>query len=174
MIQGPPTTLFRFKPRNPFSWGFTEILADGIAFLRFSLPIGGGLGTAIAEVPTVPYLLLSTEYPAGAYTLRSSTNADDTGFIQYASQDFQLLFYHRLTFLSSLLPVNIFLSVARRCGRRRLFCGDGTQRIICIVETDGIGINIVSEKISKTLRRMTTRSVRGNYSHMAHMTHATE
>lgn len=66
-IQGPPTTLYRSKPRNPFSWGWTRVIGTSQEALQFALKVGGGIGTAIATVPNEPILKLDTEFPAKCY-----------------------------------------------------------------------------------------------------------
>ena len=68
-IQGPSTTLYRSKPRNPFSWGFTEVIADVLVPQEYAFNVGGGLGTAIAVVPNNPTLKLDCELPARCFTL---------------------------------------------------------------------------------------------------------
>lgn len=167
VIQGPPTTLYRSKPRNPFSWGFTEILPSGDRVPQiYAFKIGGGLGTAIAQVPTAPYLLLSTEYPAGVFTL-DLKRAGDTSFE------------------SSLRIISNFYSITSHFSQftatRQYFPTSGSQmrtdkivlwgwdaKNFCIVETDGIGVNIVSERVSKTLRKMTQNRSRQILAHGAY------
>jgi len=167
VIQGPPTTLFRSKARNPFSWGWTEYFEDGTRVPQlYAFKVGGGLGTAIAEIPTVPYLLLSTEYPAGSYTLD----------LRYAGLT---------TFEKTLRTISKFYSITSHFSQftatRQFFPSSGsqmrTEKIVlwgwdaknfCIVETDGVGINIVSERVSKTLRRMTSNRSRQILAHGAY------
>lgn len=69
VIQGPATTLYRSKPRNPFAWGFTEVDGSINVPQQYAFKIGGGQGTAIAVVPNYAILKLDTEYPATCYTL---------------------------------------------------------------------------------------------------------
>lgn len=167
VVQGSPTTLYRSKPRNPFSWGFTEYLASGSRVPQvYAYKIGGGLGTAIAQVPSVPYLLLSTEYPAGSFTLDLRA-AGSTSFER------------------TLRTLSTFYSISSHFSQfnatRQYFPTSGsqqrTEKIVlwgwdaknyCIVETDGIDINIVSEKISKTLRRMSPKRSKQVLAHGAY------
>jgi hypothetical protein len=153
VIQGPPTTLYRSKPRNPFSWGFTEILADGSRIPQvYAFKVGGGLGTAIAQVPTVPYLLLSTEYPAGTYTL-DLRQAGSTAFESTLRQISN--FYSITSHFSQFTATRQFFPISgSQMRQEKIVLWGWDAKNFCIVETDGIGINIVSEKISKTLRRM--------------------
>lgn len=170
VIQGPPTTLFRSKPRNPFSWGFTEILADGSRIPQiYAFKIGGGLGTAIAQVPTVPYLLLSTEYPAGAFTL-DLRQAGSTGFEQTLRQISN--FYSITSHFSQFTATRQFFPISgSQMRQEKIVLWGWDAKNYCIVETDGIGINVVSEKISKTLRRMSRDRSRQILAHGAYDAH---
>lgn len=154
VVQGPPTTLFRSKPRNPFSWGFTEILASGNRVPQiYAFKIGGGLGTAIAEVPSIPYLLLSTEYPAGSFTLDLRL-AGDTSFERTLRQISN--FYSITSHFSQFTATREFYPISGGQMRvEKIVLWGWDAKNFCIVEIDGIGINVVSEKVSKTLRRMT-------------------
>lgn len=156
VIQGPPTTLYRSKRRNPFSWGYTEYLADGSRIPQvYAFKIGGGLGTAIAQVPSVHYLLLSTEYPAGTYTLdlRAAETTNFAGTLRRISN-----FYSITSHFSQF--------TATRQGRIVLWGWDAKN--YCIVECDGVSINIVSEPVSKTLRQMTRDRSRQQLAHGAY------
>lgn len=67
--QGPATTLYRSKSRNPFSWGFTQTIGSVNVPQLYAFKVGGGMGTAIAVVPNNPTLKLDCEYPAKCFTL---------------------------------------------------------------------------------------------------------
>lgn len=166
VIQGPPTTLYRSKPRNPFSWGFTEILANGDRIPQvYAFKVGGGLGTAIAQIPTVPYLLLSTEYPAGTFTLDLRL-AGSTGFERTLRQISN--FYSITSHFSQFTATRQFFPSGSQMRSEKIVLWGWDAKNFCIVETDGIGINVVSEKISKTLRRMTTDRSRQILAHGAY------
>lgn len=167
VIQGPPTTLYRSKPRNPFSWGFTEILADGSRIPQvYAFKIGGGLGTAIAQIPTVPYLLLSTEYPAGAFTL-DLRQAGSTAF--ESTLRTISTFYSITSHFSQFTATRQFFPISgSQMRQEKIVLWGWDAKNFCIVETDGIGINVVSEKVSKTLRRMTTDRSRQILAHGAY------
>lgn len=167
VIQGPPTTLFRSKARNPFSWGFTEYLASGARIPQvYAFKVGGGLGTAIAQIPTVPYLLLSTEYPAGSYTL-DLRQAGTTSFERTLRQISN--FYSISSHFSQFTATRQFFPVSGNQMRtEKIVLWGWDAKNFCIVETDGIGINIVSERISKTLRRMTQNRSRQLLAHGAY------
>lgn len=72
-LQGPATTLYRSKPRNPFSWGYTEVIGGANVPQQYAFKVGGGLGTALAVVPNNPILKLDCEYPAKCFTLNLRT-----------------------------------------------------------------------------------------------------
>jgi hypothetical protein len=167
VIQGPSTTLFRSKPRNPFSWGFTEILADGSRIPQiYAFKIGGGLGTAIAQVPTVPYLLLSTEYPAGTFTL-DLRQAGSTAFENTLRQISN--FYSITSHFSQFTATRQFFPISgSQMRQEKIVLWGWDAKNFCIVETDGIGINVVSEKVSKTLRRMSKDRSRQILAHGAY------
>lgn len=170
VVQGPPTTLFRSKPRNPFSWGFTEILASGDRIPQvYAFKIGGGLGTAIAQVPTVAYLLLSTEYPASSFTL-DLRQAGTTSFENTLRQISN--FYSITSHFSQFTATREFFPVSgSQMQTEKIVLWGWDAKNFCIVETDGIGINVVSEKISKTLRRMTQVRSRQILAHGAYDAH---
>lgn len=167
VVQGPPTTLFRSKPRNPFSWGFTEILANGDRVPQvYAFKIGGGLGTAIAQVPTVSYLLLSTEYPAGTFTLDLRA-ADSTYFESTLRRisDFYSISSHFSQFTATRQYFPISGSQMRM---EKIVMWGWDAKNFCIVECDGVSINIISEKVSKTLRRMSRDRSRQLLAHGAY------
>lgn len=68
-LQGPATTLYRSKPRNPFAWGYTQTIGDVNVPQEYAFKVGGGMGTAIAIVPNNATLKLDCELPAKCYTL---------------------------------------------------------------------------------------------------------
>lgn len=167
VIQGPPTTLFRSKPRNPFSWGFTEILGSGQRIPQtYAFKIGGGLGTAIAQIPTAPYLLLSTEYPAGAFTLdlRQAGTTSFENTLRTISK-----FYSVTSHFSQFTATRQYYPISgSQMQMEKIVLWGWDAKNFCIVETDGISINIVSEKVSKTLRRMTQNRSRQILAHGAY------
>jgi len=170
VIQGPPTTLFRSKPRNPFSWGFTEILANGDRVPQvYAYKVGGGLGTAIAEVPTVPYLQLSTEYPAGTFTLDLRL-AGTTSFEKTLRRISN--FYSITSHFSQFTATREYFPVSgnqMRTEKTVLWGWDAKN--FCIVESDGISLSVVSERVSKTLRRMTQDRSKQILAHGAYDAH---
>ena len=86
-IQGVATTLYRSKPRNPFSWGFTETIGDVNVPQLFALKLGGGLTTALAVVPNNPTLKIDAELPTQCYTLnlRSAGTSAFSGTLRIIS-----------------------------------------------------------------------------------------
>lgn len=68
-IKGPQTTLYRSKPRNPFSWGFTEVIGTVNVPTPWFFRVSGGRGTALAVLPNQSLLKLDVEEPARCYVL---------------------------------------------------------------------------------------------------------
>jgi hypothetical protein len=68
-FRGFSTTLYRSKPRNPFSWGDSTQVGDLLIPAPFAFSVGGGTGTAIAAIPNQNLLKLDTEGPNRCYTL---------------------------------------------------------------------------------------------------------
>jgi hypothetical protein len=150
VVQGNPTTLYRSKPRNPFSWGSTEILADGDRVpTQYAFKVGGGLGTAIGVVPTVPYLLLCTEYPANVFTLdlRQAGTTSFEGSLRNISTFYSITSHH-----SQFVAKKVYtLATTEREEHQVLWGWDAKN--YCILECDGTSIHPISQKVSKTLRR---------------------
>jgi hypothetical protein len=150
VVQGNPTTLYRSKARNPFSWGVTDILQSGSRVPhQYSFKLGGGLGTAIAITPMVPYLLLSTEYPAGVFTLdlRQAGTTAFEGTLRNIST-----FYSITSHFSQFVAKKVYTLVRMERQEQQVLWGWDAKNY-CILETDGSQIYPVSQKVSKTLRR---------------------
>lgn len=156
VVQGPSSTLYRSKPNNPFAWGETEYFGSVRVPSVFALKVGGGQGTGIAVVPNLPVLLLSTEYPAGAYTLD----------LRQAGTD---------AFTNSRRTISKFYSISSHHSQFAATGPDGQlvlwgwdAKNYCILECDGSSIRPVSGPISKTLRLMSTDRSRQQLAHGAH------
>lgn len=80
IIQGPATTLYRSKHRNPLSWGWTQVVGILRTAQVWALKVGGGQGTAIAVVPNEPILKLDCEFPAKCFSFNLQLAADYTAF----------------------------------------------------------------------------------------------
>ena len=155
VIQGPPSTLYRSKRRNPFSWGHTTIIADLQIPEEYAFKVGGGIGTAIGVVPNTSLLLLSTEFPAGMFTLdlRLAGTDDFEGSLRQISD-----FYSYSSHFSQF--------AATRADNRIVHWGWDAKNY-CILETDGFSIYPVSQQVSKTLRTMTQDRSRQMLAHGA-------
>lgn len=68
-IVGTATTLYRSKPRNPFSWGETNIIESIRVPQLYTFSLGGGNATALAVIPNLNLLKIDTENPGRCYTL---------------------------------------------------------------------------------------------------------
>lgn len=153
VVQGPATTLFRSKRRNPFSWGFTEYLGNSDRIPQvYAFKVGGGLGTAIGVIPTISYLLLSTEYPAGSYVLDLKL-AGTTNF----ESSLKILsdFYSITSHFSQFAATKNFTYIRELPDERAVWWGWDVKNY-CILECDGFKIAPVSQKVAKTLRSMST------------------
>jgi hypothetical protein len=155
VIQGPPSTLYRSKIRNPFSWGRTTIIGDLQIPEEYAFKVGGGIGTAIGVVPNTSLLLLSTEFPAGMFTLDLRLAGTD---------DFE----HSLRQISDFYSYSSHFSQfpATRQDNRIVLWGWDAKNY-CILETDGFSIYPVSQQVSKTLRTMTQDRSRQQLAHGA-------
>jgi hypothetical protein len=150
VVQGNPTTLYRSKARNPFSWGKTDILASGSRVpSQYAFKVGGGLGTAIGIVPTVPYLLLCTEYPANVFTLdlRQAGTSSFEGTLRNIST-----FYSITSHFSQFVAKKVYTLTREEREERQVLWGWDAKNY-CILECDGTSIHPISQKVSKTLRR---------------------
>lgn len=143
-IQGPPTTLYRSKLRNPFSWGETVTFGDTATPAQFVVKVGGGRATAIFSAAGLPYLVISTEGPAAMYSFD----------LRQAGSDF---------FEASKYVISQQYSVSVHWSQFAATRADGTIAMwgldcknFCILECDGNSIKVVSDKISKTLRLIST------------------
>lgn len=142
-IQGPPTTLYRSKHRNPFSWGETLINGADRTPVPWVHKVGGGRVTAIFSVPNIPYLVISTEYPACMYALDLRLAGTD-GF-----RGSQLTISEQYSISSHWSQF-----VATRTEDRAFVMWGLDVKNFCILECDGNSVRVVSDKVSKTLRTM--------------------
>jgi len=152
-IQGPATTLYRSKPRNPFSWGWTEIIGDINVPQQYAFKVGGGLGTALATVPNNATLKLDCEYPTKCFTL----NLRSAGTTAFEST---------LRIISDVYSVSAnasqFAAVTQE-GQTVLWGLD--YKNFSIVQCDGISQIPVSGPIPKVLRALTTDRTRQLLAH---------
>lgn len=156
VIQGPSSTLYRSKRRNPFSWGKTSLIGDLQIPEEYAFKIGGGIGTAIGVVPNTSLLIVSTEFPAGTFTLdlRLAGTDDFEGSLRQISD------FYSFTSQFSLFP-------ATRTDNRVVLWGWDAKNY-AILETDGFSIYPISQQISKTLRTMTQDRSRQQLAHGAY------
>jgi hypothetical protein len=143
VFNGPSTTLYRSKFRNPLAWGDTTYVGAIRVPDQFYLKVGGGIGTGIAQVPNIPLLVVSTKAPAATYTLDLRTAGTD----QFASSK-------RL--ISSLYSTSSHFSqfaASTDTGNMVLWSHDADN--FCILACDGNAIVPVSAAVSQTMRRLT-------------------
>lgn len=143
IIQGIATTLYRSKPRNPFSWGWTEIIGNINVPQQYAFKVGGGLGTALAVVPNNPTLKLDCEQPTKCFTL-NLRSAGTTAFE------------------STLRTISDVYSVSAHFSQFSAVTADGQTVLwgldyknFAIVQSDGITQIPISGPIPKLLRQLT-------------------
>lgn len=152
-IQGPATTLYRSKPRNPFSWGWTEYVGDINIPQQYAFKVGGGMGSALAVVPNNATLKLDCEYPAKCFTL----NLRSAGTSAFEST---------LRIISDVYSVSAHFSqfpAVTQDGQTVLWGLD--YKNFAIVQSDGITIGPISGPIPKILRALTTDRTRQLLAH---------
>lgn len=152
-VQGPATTLFRSKPRNPFAWGLTETIGDANVPRQFAFKLGGGMGTAIAVIPNNPTLKLDCEYPAKCFTL----NLRAAGTAAFEST---------LRIISDVYSVSAHFSqfaAVTQNGQTVLWGLD--YKNFAIVQSDGITQIPISGPIPKILRALTTNRTKQLLAH---------
>lgn len=142
-IQGPATTLYRSKPRNPFSWGFTEVIGNALVPQLFALKVGGGMGSAIAVVPNSALLKLDCEYPAlcVSYNLRAAGTDSFSGTRRVISN------------VHSVSAHFSQFSAVTQGGQTVLWGLD--YKNFAILQSDGISQAPISNNIPRILRSLT-------------------
>jgi hypothetical protein len=143
-IQGPATSLYRSKPRNPFSWGWTQNINNVLVPQQYAFKIGGGMGTAIGIVPNNATLKLDCEYPATCYTLNLRAAGTDA-------------FEGTLRIISSVYSVSSHFSqfsAVTQTGQVVLWGMDFKN--FCIVQSDGMTQIAISTPVPRFLRGLTT------------------
>lgn len=146
IIQGPATTLFRSKRRNPFSWGRTLVVGDVDVPELWTLKVDGGYGTAIAVVPSVGLLKLDTEYPSRCHVLNLRT----AGLEQYTGQ-----FAQTLRTISDIYSVSSHwsqFSAMTQQGQAVLWGID--YKNFAILQSNGVTQVPIATAIPKTLRML--------------------
>lgn len=152
-IQGPATTLYRSKSRNPMSWGLTEVVGDINVPEQYAFKVGGGMGTAIGVVPNNATLKLDCEYPAKCYTLNLRSAGTDT-------------FESTLRIISDVYSVSAHFSQfgAVTQGGNMVLWGLDFKNF-AILQSDGITQVPVSGPIPKILRMLTQDRTRQLLAH---------
>lgn len=152
-IQGPATTLYRSKPRNPFSWGLTETIGSANVPEEYAFKIGGGLGSALAVVPSNATLKLDCEYPARCFTLNLRSAGTSA-------------FEGTLRIISDIFSVSAHFSqfaAATPSGNTVLWGWDCKN--FAILQSDGVTQTPVSIPIPQILRGLSTDRTRQLLAH---------
>jgi len=165
VIQGPATTLYRSKRRNPFSWGFTEYLGQSARVPQvYAFKIGGGVGTAIGMIPSVNFLLLCTEFPAGSFVLDLKLAGDPS----FESSLKTLSTFYSISSHHSLFPAVKNFTAVRSLPEERVVLWGWDAKNYSILECDGFKINPISQRISSTLRNMSQNRAQQILAHGAY------
>lgn len=151
-IQGPPAILYRSKYRNPFSWGFTQVIGSVTLPQLWSLKVGGGFGTAIAVIPDQPTLKVDCEAPAQCVTFN----------LQAASTD---QFAGTKRIISKVYSTSSHFSqfVAQVEGALVLWSMD--YKNFVILQSNGVSVTPVAGPLPLLLRRLTRDKTRQKLSH---------
>lgn len=140
-ITGQSTTLYRSKPRNPFSWGSTQLVGGVEVPSQYAFTIGGGLGTAINVVPNLNLLKLDTEGPNKCFTLN----------LKYAgTSNFEPSLREIAT--NSVSTQFVQFSATNKQGLSVLWGLDTKQ--FAILECDGSNQSIISDNVTVTLHAL--------------------
>lgn len=152
-IQGPATTLYRSKARNPFSWGFTQTIGEVNVPQQYAFKVGGGLGTAIKVIPNNATLKLDCEFPAKCYTLnlRAAGSASFENTLRVISDVYSVSSHH-----------SQFAAVTQS-GQTVLWGVDFKN--FCIVQCDGNSQIPISSPIPKLMRGLSTNRARQLLTH---------
>lgn len=152
-IRGPGTTLYRSKPRNPFSWGTTDLINDLQIPQLYAFSVGGGRGTCISVVPNVHLLKLDTEAPNKVYTL----NLKNAGTPNFEGS--------LRSFADTYCVSNFHSQFSATLDRGQLVTWGLDTKNKAIVECDGAGQIPISSNVFKTLRDMSTDAHDRHYFH---------
>ncbi len=156
-IQTNPTTLYRSKIRNPFSWGTTTtfITDDGTTQVPqlYAQRFGGGTGTAISLITNDRILKLDCEGPTRSYAL-DLTAADGDAFVS------------TLRTLDETHSVGAHFSQFGACtttGQSVLVAIDPKNRQI--IQADSGSQIPLSTNVIRTLRKMVTSDLAPEFFH---------
>lgn len=152
-LRGFSTTLYRSKPRNPFSWGDSTQVGDLLIPAPYAFSVGGGNGTAISVIPNQNLLKLDTEGPNRCYTL----NLKNAGTPNFESS---------LRVIADNYSVsNQFaqFSATIQTGQNVLWGID--TKSFAIVQCDGTEQRPISDMVYQTMRNMSLESADRNFFH---------
>lgn len=141
-IRGESTTLYRSKPRNPFSWGSTDLIGDVQVPSPYAFGVGGGNGTALAVIASLNLLKLDTELPNRTYTLNLK-NAGTPNFepsLRIISDVFSVSNQH-----------SQFSAILQQ-GQNVLWGMD--SKSFSIIQCDGASQNVISDEVYNTMRNL--------------------
>lgn len=141
-IRGQSTTLYRSKPRNPFSWGFTDLVNDIQVPTPYLFSVGGGRTTALGVIPNLNLLKIDVDSPARTYTLNLK-NAGTPSF----EQTLRPIADNYCTSLH-------FTQFSATVEGGRNFVWGLDAKSFAIVQCDGASQTPISDNIWKSLRNL--------------------
>lgn len=142
-VQGPPTTLYRSKKRNPLSWGHEIIIGTSKSAELFAHKVAGGRATAIATIPAEPILKIDCKFPVKVitYNLQAASNLNDFKGTERTINELFSVSVHHSQFVATL-----------QNGACVLWGYDAEN--YSILQSDGISQRPISASIPKILRQV--------------------
>lgn len=146
--------LYRSKPHNPLSWGWTRIVGTEDESLEWVLNVGGGIGTAITVIPNQTILKIDTEFPTKCL-----------GYNLALIDDFDQIKKSQNT-ISENFSVSVHASqfAAQTSTRMTVLWGMDFKNF-AILQCNGITQNPVSFLVQNVLRRLTQNRADQVYCH---------
>lgn len=145
-IRGIATVLFRSKVRNPFSWGFTDLVNDIQVPTPYNFALGGGRATSLAVLPNLNLLKIDTEAPNKCFTL-SLKNAGTPNF-EPSLRSISDSYCSSIQFAQ--------FSATNSRGLTQTWALD--TKSFAIIECDGSTQNPISDTVWQTLRNLSLNS----------------
>lgn len=141
-IQGPAVLLYRSKIRNPFSWGYTDVIGDTQVPALYFHTLGGKQATSISSIPNLNLLKIDVESPNNTYIFNLK-NAGTPNF-----EDSRRIITNQYCTSSHFSQFSATIDG----GRNALWSIDAKS--YSIIECDGATQQPISDKIYDTMRSL--------------------
>lgn len=152
-IRGNSHTLYRSKPKNPLSWGITDVIDDLLVPRLYAQSVGAGKATALAVLPSASLLKIDLESPSSCVT-------------------FNLRVAGTSSFESSLRIVSRTYTAGSHFGQFLATVAKGTNALwsfdpktFSIIECDGANQIPISESVFDSLRNVSQDAEHRKYIH---------